>query len=266
MKRILITGGNGYIGKAMHNAFQGKYDITILTRSYLNLLDKENVDSFFNGQFFDVVIHTAVVGGSRLKADTADVLDQNLAMYYNLLDNKDKYGKFIHFGSGAMYTKSDEPYGLSKKAINLSISNQPNFYDLIVYGVFDENELDTRFIKANILNYINKQPMVIHENKIMTFFYMADLVTLVDFIINEQPTFKGSMVHCAYKDKSKDYLLEDIADIINNLDEHKVEILIPNRYKSEIDYKSPYCGAYGLDYIGLEQGIKNVYNKLKDGY
>jgi nucleoside-diphosphate-sugar epimerase len=264
MKRILITGGNGYIGKAMYNAFKDKYDVTTITRSYLNLLDKENVDSFFEGQFFDVVIHTAVVGGSRLKTDETDVLDQNLIMYYNLLSNREHYNQFIHFGSGAMYTKSDEPYGLSKKAINLSIAGQPNFYDLIVYGVFDENELDTRFIKASILNYINKQPIVIHENKVMTFFYMPDLVKLVDFIINDKDNdCKGTILHCAYR---RELPLFHIAVFINNyLDSYQVPINIENKTIKEINnYKSPFGEPYGLDYIGLEQGIKNVYNKLKN--
>lgn len=261
--KILITGAGGYLGKSLYNVFKDKYDVTAITRKEVDLTDNYYVNDFFKGKYFDVVLHCAVQGGSRLKEDGVDVLDNNLKMYYNLLHNKYHYNKFIHFGSGAIYSQPDKPYGLSKKVINISISEQPNFYDLIIYGLFDENELDTRFIKANIKRYINKQPIVIHENKIMTFFYMRDLVTLVDFIINDKDNYKGTMVHCSYKNHLS---LFHIAIAINILDKYQVPINIENKTIREIEnYKSPLGGAYGLDYIGLEQGIREVYQKLKNG-
>ena len=105
----------------------------------------------FEGKQFDVVIHTAVVGGSRLKKEDSSILDQNLKMHYNLLDQQDKYTKFIYFGSGAE-VHPNTPYGLSKFIINQSTKDKPNFHNLRIYGVFDENEWETRFIKTNIKN------------------------------------------------------------------------------------------------------------------
>ena len=170
--KVLITGGNGYIAKSLYNAFKNQYDITSITRQDFDLTDSFNTLKYFSDKYFDVVIHCAISGGSRLKLDTWKDMDNNLKMYYNLLNCKDKFGKLIHFGSGAETNASESPYGLSKKVIAKSILEQDNFYNIKIFGVFDENELDTRFIKGNIKRYINKEPILIHQDKFMDFFYM----------------------------------------------------------------------------------------------
>jgi hypothetical protein len=63
---------------------------------------------------------------------------------------------------------------------------------------------------------------------------------------------------CAYNEF---YSLKNIADIINTLDEYKVEINIEKEGRAM--YKSNYRSVLAVDLIGLEQGIKQVYNKLK---
>ena len=82
---ILITGGNGYIAKAMHKYFSNSISIT---RKDFDLTDREATDKWFENKYFDVVIHTAVVGGSRLKKDDGNTFYQNIQMFYNLLNNK----------------------------------------------------------------------------------------------------------------------------------------------------------------------------------
>ena len=257
--KILITGAGGYLGKSLYNAFKDKYDVIAITRKEVDLTDNYYVNDFFKGKYFDVVLHCAVQGGSRLKEDGVDVLDNNLKMYYNLLHNKYHYNKFIHFGSGAMYSQPDKPYGLSKKAINLSISDQPNFYDLIIYGLFDENELDTRFIKANIKRYINKEPILLQQ-KNMSFFYMKDLIKLVNYHIVKPPDALIKERHSAYIESIS---LLQIASFINELDDHKVPIYVD--VEPGIDYESKYNAGCGITYIGLRQGIREVYQKLKNG-
>jgi GDP-L-fucose synthase len=180
-------------------------------------------------------------------------------MYYNLLANKDHFKKFIHFGSGAETYMPKEPYGYSKKVIAKSILNQPNFYNLKIFGVFDENELDTRFIKANIKRYLNNEPMVIHQNKQMDFIYMKDLVTLVEYYILNDDSPKE--INCNY---STSFSLFDIANIINSLDNYKVDINIQQKENGKL-YKDSYIDL-GIKFIGLEQAIREVYNNLKNEY
>lgn len=256
--RILITGGEGYIAKSLYNGLKDKHDITLISRKQVDLTNSEQVDYYLAGEpFFDVVIHAAVMGGSRLKSDDNNTLDNNLKMYFNLIDNHTRFNKFIHFGSGAEIHAPDTLYGMSKAAIAKSMLSKDNCYNIVIYGVFDENELDTRFIKSNILNYIDKKPIEIHENKQMDFFYMKDLVTLVDhYILNDN---LPKTIDCTYK---KTYTLETIAGFIQEQGNYEVKVNI--EYESDVRYKGMFRDL-GIEYIGLEEGIKQTYGKLKNG-
>jgi len=256
--KILITGGNGYIAKSLNKAFKDAYDITLITRQDFDLLDSRAVNAWFEDKYFDVVIHTAVAGGSRLKPDIAEVLDINLIMYYNLIGNSDRFNKFIHFGSGAELLMKDTPYGLSKHIIRESLMIKENCYNLRIYGVFDENELDTRFVKSNIKRYINKEPMMIQDKR-MSFFYMEDLIMLVKHYIDTDASKLMQECSCAYLQETS---LKDIANMINQLSDYRIPIYMDTQ--PSIDYQSELNAPYGLKYVGLRQGIKNTYSKLKD--
>lgn len=256
MKRVLITGGDGYIASAVRKELSHVYNITSVSRKDFDLTDSAAVSSWLGDKHFDVVLHTAIVGGSRLKPDDVKVVDDNLRMYYNLLDNKKSFDRFISIGSGAELYHSNTPYGLSKHVIRQSMLSKENFYNVRVFAVFDENELDTRFIKANILRYIKKEPMRIDSNKQMSFFYMKDFVKVIDYYFSS--TAPEKEFNCVYENSP--YLLE-VAHKINNLSDYAVEVhtkLPPAVFG--------YVGTYtptGIEFIGLEKGIQTVYNILK---
>ena len=254
---ILITGGNGYVAKSLYNGFKNSHTISTITRKDLDLTNYEPLKNYFlNNERFDVVIHTAIVGGSRLSSDSFSIVDSNLQMYYNLLHNKEHYGKFISFGSGAEIYNSDTPYGISKKIIAQSMMKYDDMYNIRIYAVFDENELDTRFIKSNIKRYIQNQAMVIHQNKKMDFFYMKDLIKLVSYYI-EHPN-PPKQIDCKYE---TEFTLADISNMINNLSDNRVKCIIEN-----LNVSNDYTGYYThlpIEYIGLKEGIKNTYNIIK---
>jgi GDP-L-fucose synthase len=257
--KILITGGNGYIAKSLHSYLYSKYDITLVSRTDLNMTRREEVQHYFKDKYFDVVIHTAVKGGSRLNPlEGPDVVLSNLLMYDNLMRCRDKFGRLIHFGSGAEEA-ADSPYGFSKHIINQLIKLDPKSVNVKIYAVFDENELDTRFIKSNILRYINRENLNIHQDKQMDFFYMKDLVSMVEWLVDQrEEEFPVQEINCSYLEK---YTLTQVAEIINSLNDYKVEIQL----EDEIEGKA-YCGIHPImpfNLIGLEQGIKEVYNLLK---
>lgn len=252
---ILITGGNGYIAQSLYTALKDMHSITLVNRSTFDVTNQRQVNEWFTDKYFDVVIHTAISGGSRLKKETVTVLDQNLQMYYNLLNNRDHYGKFITFGSGAELYSQNTFYGLSKHIIRTSLLDKDDFYNIRIFAVFDEHELDTRFIKANLLRYIKKEPMQIFQNKKMDFFYMKDLVQIVRQYIEQKDLPRE--IDCSYE---QTYYLSKIADFINTLGKHRVGINIQSEYAG-IDY----CGSYKYINIpteGLFNGIRSVYEKL----
>jgi len=249
---ILITGGNGYIAKSLSKSLNNSISIT---RKDFDLTDRHATDKWFDGKYFDVVIHTAVKGGSRLLVDGGNIFYENIQMFYNLLNNKHYFGKLIHFGSGAELNIPSDPYGLSKNIISRIIDNEDNFYNIRIYGVFDENELDTRFIKSNIKRYINKESIEIHQDKLMDFFYMEDLIELVKYYVKE--THLPKHIDCTYGVDA--YSLSDISYIINDLSDYKVEIKIgEGKGKKYVGNGNPL----NIEWKGLKYGIDKTYDKL----
>jgi hypothetical protein len=88
---------------------------------------------------------------------------------------------------------------------------------------------------------------------------MNDLILLMDYCIKTDSLPKE--INCRYNYSPTLY---DVAQFINTLNTHKVNINIKNW-----EMAPPFNGNFtdlGLNFIGLEQGIKNVYNKLKNEY
>lgn len=253
MKKILITGGDGYIARKIKQYMPSIYDVSSISRKDFDLKSSSSVNNFFSDKEFDIVIHTASEGGNRLKHESCEELYNNLLMYDNLLDCKQHYKKFITFGSGAEFTNPKSPYGLSKRIIADSINQNDNFYNLRIWSVFDENEDDRRFIKSNIRRYINKEPMMVSSNKKMDFIFMEDLIHIIkSYIENDN---QDREIDCTYPEK---FSLLDIADKINNLSSYNVDIILGD--KVEEDYIGKSCQIDGIN--SLDYGIKKVYQKL----
>jgi GDP-L-fucose synthase len=253
---VLISGGNGYIAKSIHQHLSSIHTVTSITRNDFDLTDCKKTREWFDGKTFDVVIHTAISGGSRLQLDDSSVFDKNMAMFNNLVVNQKSFSKLISFGSGAEIFHGDTPYANSKREIAKQILQYPNFYNLRIFGVFDYNELGSRFIKSNITRYLMKQPMLIHSNKIMDFFYMKDLISLVEYYINNKDL--EQTINCSYESK---YTLKTIAELINTFEQHNVPIVIQD--KEKLDF---YCGSSNLpiSVIGFSNGLRETFTKLSE--
>lgn len=256
--KILITGGDGYIASTLKEHLSKNHSVITISRKDFDLTNSNDVNTFFENKYFDIVFHCAVIGGSRLRTDSYYEMDCNLKMYYNLHQLKEThFGKFITFGSGAELHSPNTPYGISKSVICKSISETDNFYNLRIFALFDKNELESRFIKANVKRYLKKEPMIIHQDKYMDFFYMRDFLSIIDYYIENHSCPK--LINFSYENRSK---LSDISKLINNLLIHKVDVVTEN---SELGVS--YCGEYNLDsinldLIGLEAGIQETFKNL----
>jgi len=256
--KILITSKTGYLSKALVIFFSKNHNVTCIGREDLMLTDREAVADWFKDKYFDVVLHAAITGGNRLIPEVDSTLSDNLKMFFNLLNQKDKYYKFISFGSIAEYDLYHSFYGLSKHIIAKYIENEPNFYNLRICGLFNQNDLNTRFIKGNINKYIQKKDITIHNNKLMDFIYMNDLIKIIDFYINNDNLPK--LVDCVY---DKKYSLVDIANLINDLNDYKCKINLENNSNIK-DYigQGVVLKNLKLKLIGLKKGIKETYSSL----
>ena len=223
---ILITGTNGYIGKHLSKVLPCRYyNITCINRDICDLVNVKEVDNFFDGKHFDVVIHCAAMGGSRLRKDDDNIFYNNVQMFLNLVRNRNHFDRLIHFGSGAQKIDSG-PYGFSKRIIDNMIKELGDFHNIIIYGLFDENEFETRFIKSCVNNCLNNKPIIVNDNKIMDFFHMDDLVSVVkhymdEFLIMTIEDNLPKVIDCSYDEKMT---LEEIAYMIKDLCKSDVDI------------------------------------------
>lgn len=313
-KKILVTGAGGYVGSSLVKKlrdFYG-YDVVGITRQDCDLMDSRSIAKWASTHVpiggrapFDFLIHCAAVGGHRLNTDNSDVLYNNLVMFNHVLAFKGfLFDKLINVGSGAEYDKSTnispfadglyhkdirkkiaplDPYGMSKYYISQHISNTADAYNMRIFGVFDENELSTRFIKNSINSYIDKKPISIFRHDLqMDFIYMDDFVYMTKCVIEgESPFNDQSAQHikqfdCIYDTYDPIFKgsrsLEDIVKkVINKLDDYEVPVHIldldkgaglpvgSNRYLG-----TPPKSFNSTHLIGLVEGIKRTYQKIKE--
>jgi UDP-glucose 4-epimerase len=206
---ILLTGGSGFIGKNILASYlPKKYNFIAPNRTELDISDQISTTHFFNTHDIDIVIHSACKPGHRNAKDPQNILNTNLRMFYNLLEQKNKYKKFINLGSGAIYDmrhylpKMDETYagthipiddhGLCKYIIEKQISYLPQFIDLRIFGIFGKYEDYTiRFISNAICKAISNLPITLKQNRRFDYLFIDDLMPILDHFINNEAQNKA---------------------------------------------------------------------------
>ena len=273
---ILVTGANGFIGSNIIKLLSNDTNFKFFNgnRNDINLYSTESIERYLDENQIDTVIHCAIEGGSRLKQDTSDMLYKNILMYENLIKFNHRYKVFINFGSGAEFDRKydisnvneydmfgvvpTDFYGLSKNIISKLSVHYCASVNLRIFGCFYHNELSTRFIKNNINKYINHKSMIIHQDRYMDFFYMDDLINIIEYSLNNPPS--------TYKDINMSYLkkykLSDITSIINDLSSYKVDVIIENEnFGLNYTGNGELLNSLNLKLKGLELGIKECYHK-----
>lgn len=258
MKKILLTGGNGFIGKNIQESFLGKYEI-IAPRSFeLNLTDTKCVDEYFKDKEFDVVIHSATKPGHRNAKDPTNLFYSNVRMFENLERHKDKYSKFINLGSGAIYdtTKDisnveesqrfvnvgEKEHDFCKYVISKQIEKLDNFVDLNIFGIFGKYEdYSIRFISNAICKTLFDLPITLRQNRRFSYLYIDDLMPILEFFIEQDVRYKSYNIV-----PNAPVELSNIANIVKQISGKDVAVEIFN-------------GGLGLDYTGCNKRLKQEF-------
>ena len=277
-KKILFTGGNGFIGRQIIPLIEGAgYDVIRPRSSQVRLeVDEEVATLFSDGQHYDAIIHAAIVGGRRDVDDDWGVMHTNLNMFETLYKYIDNTDMFINLDSGASYGRPapvpepspedfgkvipGDPYGFSKYIIAKRVLADPKGVNLRIFGCFGEHEESTRFFSTNINRYIDHQPIQLVKDRKMDFIYADDLYKIIKYYLDatDYPSHVCFTrdVNCVYDRK---YMLSDIAEMINCLSSYKVDIQSEGQYPV-----FPYAGKANklpIMYDGLANGIRKVYEK-----
>lgn len=113
MKKILITGGCGYIGSALENKLKSKHIITTVDLEYFgNHNNQKNIKINFDTvttdflEQFDVIIHVAANSSVPLCNDIYDAYENNVTKFIKLVNKLHKQ-KFIYASSSCVYVTGD---------------------------------------------------------------------------------------------------------------------------------------------------------------
>ena len=273
--RILITGCNGFVARNLTTYLSKNHTVIATNRTTLDVLDEEKVSVFLDKNNIDIVIHAAVSGGRRDKKDEFSVLVDNLKMFDNFKKNKEKYKYLFHFGSGAEFDRRQniicasektpsnpvDYYGLSKKIIKTEIDKTEGFYNFRLFGCFGEDESDARFIKSAITNINNNKTVVVHQNKIMDYVYIGDVMRVIEYYIENIP--KKRLIKDINICYNKKHSLVEIAQYLINISEKECKMVI-----NQLGLSNEYTGngdnmqGLNIEFDGLWNSMNKVYNRL----
>ena len=189
MASICILGAGGFIGQHVCKRFP---QATALTRAQLDLTDDNAVRDYFSKNEFEIIIHCAAIGGSRLRPDEDEMFKQNLAMFSNVR----RFAKFNHmiwFSSGAA-DKGDTPYGAAKQLCEGIAKRDPRIYTLKIWGCFGPGEPPQRLLATAIRQGYVKIP----KDRLFDFIHVDDVMEVIQGIINSGFKLEPKFMHMIY--------------------------------------------------------------------
>jgi len=169
--KVCVLGAGGFVGKNLLR----DTDWIGVTHNDLDLTNQKAVEHYFTTHNYDVVIHCAVIGGSRLKPDDGDVIHKNILMFENVV--RVFKGKVLYFSSGAALRGNPpiDPYGLSKWIIDRRIETIEDAHSLRIWGCYGPGELPTRFSAV----CREKGHVIIEKDRYFDFIDVEDVIKVV---------------------------------------------------------------------------------------
>jgi GDP-L-fucose synthase len=198
MKKVLIIGASGFLGKNIAETFKKNNIFLIYTpaRSELNLLDPDACKKYLSKLKPDYIIHAAI---------DIESIANSLKIFFNILSCYDDYGHLIQLGSGGEYDRRFcgplvsenffgksipiDDYGISKYAIANQLESfykgkVTNFRLFGVYGKYEDTS--RRFISNNICRVLAGDSILVNKDMYFDYVYVEDftnyLVDIIDFL------------------------------------------------------------------------------------
>ncbi len=201
MKKILLTGSEGFVGKHLVDFFSQKDGFTLHAPKLQewNLTSSDDVSDYLRATQPDIIIHSAT-SNTQGKGYADDVCEQNLRMFFNLLRYRKEGCVIYTLCSGSSYAREhwvedmSEDYlgehipsdgqGFSKYVIASHARHLKNVVTLRLFGIFGEHE-DHRykFISNTIAKGVAGIDVLLFKDAKYHYLDVADFCTILADLI-----------------------------------------------------------------------------------
>jgi UDP-glucose 4-epimerase len=205
--KLLITGGNGFIGRNLALQYAPRFEVAAPKRAELDLLDAVTVRDYLDRHRFDAVIHAATERSNRGLVSGPELLERNCRMFFNLARNTQAFGRMLFLSSGAVYSREhwrphmgedyfdahvpSDDYGFSKYVCAKAVESMDRVYELRLFGVFGPHEdWRVRFISNACCRAVWGSPVIVRQNVRFDYLDVEDLGWILESFLVRRPAHR----------------------------------------------------------------------------
>ena len=283
MKKILLTGGSGFVGRNIIPLLKREFDVSAPSRQELELRDTGAVERFIKSGGYDVIVHCANPNPAKNgKEDSqSHMVSDSLRVFMNFYRMSSFYEKMIYLGSGAEFDKSKDicnvgeeevhnsipydDYGMAKYVMNSLAAQSKNIYNFRLFGCYGPLDHESKFITHCIRCCLRNEPVTIRQNCMFDYLHVYDVAKII------AEASKKELAHHDYNLASGHRVsLENIArGVIRQMKTHSEIVFLGEGWNRE------YTADIGRlekefhmqrDFISLEKGIEMQIAHEKEYY
>lgn len=296
MKKVLLTGGLGYIGTHFFETYQDQYLLKILDTNFFNnkLIESENIifKDIREVEKKDIEGFECVVHMAELSNDPLGDLNKEMTEKINHLGtkklmeiaNNTSVNKFIYMSSASVYgfsesiMKEDSPinplteYSKAKaKNEKFILDNDFSFETIILrnstaFGFSNNLRLDLVVNDLTFDGYFNKKINLLSDGTPKRpLVHIYDICNFIDILINESRDLNKEIFNVG--SDNLNFSIKQVAETVGkvlNLEDISFGLHDSDQRSYELSFKKIYEFFPSLKIkYNLEEGIKNLVDNFE---
>jgi len=293
-KKILVTGGAGYVGSVLVNQLLNKgYKVRVLDNlihrqlSHLQFFSNKNYE-FIRGDIrkeedvkkavdgVDVIVHlAAIVGAPECKVDPQMAKSVNVVGSQKVNEARSKNQPLIYASTGSVYgaleelcteespTNPTSLYGKTKLEVEKEFLNKGNSVVLrfaTAFGVSPRLRVDTLMVNDFVYRACEEGELVVYQGDAMrTFIHVNDMAKSFIFILENFGRAVGEIFNVG--SEKMNYTKRELAELIKKRKPYHLFFADIEEDADHRDYEVSYKKIRNLGFditISMEEGIDEL--------
>ena len=207
MKRLLLTGASGFVGRNILPILKGKgYNVESPARGELDLLDADAVRRYLKSGRFDAVLHLANPTGHNPLDVPEELFERSIRVFMALATCSEFYDRMIYIGSGAEYGKHrplvqvredsfgeelpKDAYGLSRYVMNELTKGYSNVINLRLFACYGPGDPKHKLVPSVIEQALNGNTVELRQECFFDYLYVTDIADVMIYFIENNSRYK----------------------------------------------------------------------------